>query len=81
MSTCPNRVGFRRNVRDITEYIVLPESFRAEIIKGFFTPARGGCASQGRMLQLSDGKNTTKRELPGMGRIRPTFSFCLMKQQ
>ena len=70
MSTCPNRVGFRRNVRDITEYIVLPESFRAEIIKGFSHRRAAAVLRKAGWLQLSDGKNTTKRELPGMGRIR-----------
>ena len=70
MSTCPNRVGFRRNVRDITEYIVLPESFRAEIIKGFSPRRAAAVLRKAGWLQLSDGKNTTKRELPGMGRIR-----------
>ena len=70
MSTCHNRVGFRRNVRDITEYIVLPESFRAEIIKGFSPRRAAAVLRKAGWLQLSDGKNTTKRELPGMGRIR-----------
>ena len=70
MSTCPNRVGFRRNVRDITEYIVLPESFRAEIIKGFSPRRAAAVLRKAGWLQLSDGKNTTTRELPGMGRIR-----------
>ena len=70
MSTCVNRVGFRRNVRGVTEYIVLPESFRAEIIKGF-SPRRAAAVLRNvGWLHLSDDKNTTKRELPGMGRVR-----------
>lgn len=70
MSTCVNRVGFRRNVRGVTEYIVLPESFRAEIIKGFSPRRAAAVLRSAGWLHLSDGKNTTKRELPGMGRVR-----------
>lgn len=70
MSTCPNRVGFRRNVRGVTEYIVLPESFRAEIIKGFSPRRAAAVLRNAGWLHLSDDKNTTKRELPGMGRVR-----------
>ncbi len=68
--TCPNRVGFRRNVRSVTEYIILPESFRAEIIRGFSPRRAAAVLRKAGWLQLSDGKNTTKRELPGMGRVR-----------
>ena len=39
--TCPNRVGFRRTRNNITEYLILPESFRAEVVKGY-----AGCALQ-----------------------------------
>lgn len=70
MGTCPNRVGFRRNVRGVTEYIVLPESFRAEIIKGFSPRRAAAVLRNAGWLHLSDDKNTTKRELPGMGRVR-----------
>ena len=68
--TCPNRVGFRRNVRGVTEYIVLPESFRAEIIRGFSPRRAAAVLRNAGWLHLSDDKNTTKRELPGMGRVR-----------
>lgn len=70
MSTCVNRMGFRRNVRGVTEYIVLPESFRAEVIKGFSPRRAVAVLRKAGWLYLSDGKNTTKRELPGMGRVR-----------
>ena len=70
MSTCVNHVGFRRNVRGVTEYIVLPESFRAEIIKGFSPRRAAAVLRNAGWLHLSDDKNTTKRELPGMGRVR-----------
>lgn len=33
--TCPNRVGFRRTRNSMTEYLILPESFRAEVVKGY----------------------------------------------
>lgn len=68
--TCVNRVGFRRNIRGVTEYIVLPESFRAEIIKGFSPRRAAAVLRNAGWLHLSDDKNTTKRELPGMGRVR-----------
>ncbi len=68
--TCPNRVGFRRNVRGVTEYIVLPESFRAEVIKGFSPRRAAAVLRNAGWLHLSDDKNTIKRELPGMGRVR-----------
>ena len=68
--TCVNRVGFRRNVRGVTEYIVLPESFRAEVIKGFSPRRAASVLRNAGWLHLSDDKNTTKRDLPGMGRVR-----------
>lgn len=33
-AVCINRVGFRRKVGDETEYLVLPELFKAEVVKG-----------------------------------------------
>ncbi len=70
MSTCVNRVGFRRNVRGVTEYIALPESFRTEILRGFSPRRAAAVLRNAGWLHLSDDKNTTKRELPGMGRVR-----------
>lgn len=70
VDTCVNRVGFRREIHDETEYIILPESFRSEVIKGFSPRRAGTVLRNAGWLRLSDGKSTTKRELPGLGRIR-----------
>ena len=70
VDTCVNRVGFRRQVHGETEYMVLPESFRAEVIKGF-SPRRAGVVLRNAgWLRQGEGKSTTKRELPGLGRTR-----------
>ena len=70
MSTCINRVGFRRKVNGRTEYIVLPESFKAEVIKGYSPRRAGEVLRAAGWLHQSDGRSTTKRDLPDMGRIR-----------
>ena len=69
-ATCINRVGFRRKAGDRTEYIVLPESFKKEVIKGYSARRAGEVLRSAGWLRLSDGKSTTKRDLPGMGRVR-----------
>lgn len=69
-ATCINRVGFRRKVGDRTEYIVLPESFKKEVIKGYSARRAGEVLRSAGWLRLSDRKSTTKRDLPGMGRVR-----------
>lgn len=70
MSTCINRVGFRRKVNGRTEYIVLPESFKAEVIKGYSPRRAGEVLRAAGWLHQSDGRSTTKRDLPDMGRVR-----------
>lgn len=70
VDTCVNRVGFRRETHGTTEYIILPESFRTEVIRGYSPRRAGTVLRNAGWLRLSDGKSTTKRELPGLGRIR-----------
>lgn len=70
VDTCVNRVGFRRETHGVTEYIILPESFRTEVIKGYSPRRAGSVLRNAGWLRQSDGKSTTKRELPGLGRIR-----------
>lgn len=69
-ATCINRVGFRRQVDSETEFIVLPESFRKEVIKGHAPRRAGEVLRAAGWLRQGDGKSTTKRDLPGMGRVR-----------
>ena len=65
-----NRVGFRRKAGDVTEYLILPESFRAEVVRGF-SPRRAAAVLRDAGWLYSDGdRATTKRELPGLGRVR-----------
>lgn len=69
-ATCINRVGFRRKVGGVVEYIVLSEAFKAEVVKGYSVKRAGDVLRAAGWLRQSDGKSTTKRELPGMGRVR-----------
>ncbi len=70
VDTCVNRVGFRREAHGVTEYIILPESFRTEVVRGYSPRRAGAVLRNAGWLRQSDGKSTTKRELPGLGRIR-----------
>lgn len=70
--TCINRVGFRRNIEDgRTEYLVLPEAFKAEVIAGH-NPTRAVrvLSAAGWLVRDSERDATVKRNLPGMGRVR-----------
>lgn len=70
VDTCVNRVGFRQETHGVTEYIILPESFRTEVVRGYSPRRAGTVLRNAGWLRMSDGKSTTKRELPGLGRIR-----------
>ena len=69
--TCPNRVGFRRTRSSITEYLILPESFRAEIVKGYAETRAVRVLREAGWLRTPD-KNRLKAQerLPGLGRMR-----------
>lgn len=67
---CINRVGFRHTEGDRTEYMVLAESFKKEVIKGCSIRRAGEVLRSAGWLQSDDGKNTTRRNLPGLGRVR-----------
>ena len=55
MSTCVNRVGFRRKGEgDCTEFIILPESFRVEVCKGFSERRAARVLAEAGWLKLSD---------------------------
>ena len=69
--TCPNRVGFRRTRNNITEYLILPESFRAEVVKGYAETRAVRVLREAGWLRTPD-KNRLKAQerLPGLGRVR-----------
>ena len=71
-TTCINRVGFRRSIEDgRTEYLVLPEAFKAEVIAGHnSTRAVRVLSAAGWLVRDSERDATVKRNLPGMGRVR-----------
>ncbi len=69
-ATCINRVGFRRKVGDETEYLVLPESFRAEVVKGYSAKRAASVLKECGWLRSSVGRNTIVERIPTMGASR-----------
>ncbi len=70
-ATCINRVGFRRKMGDETEFVVLPESFRAEVVKGYSERRAARVLAESGWLQTStDGRLKCERRLPGIGKTR-----------
>jgi putative DNA primase/helicase len=70
---CINRVGFRRSAENGTEFMILPESFRAEVCKGFNPRRAATILCEKGLLIPGDGKNLPRRppcDLPGFGRRR-----------
>ncbi|WP_300806979.1 DUF927 domain-containing protein [uncultured Desulfovibrio sp.] len=65
-----NRVGFRRKAGDTTEYLILPESFRAEVVKGFSPRRAAAVLRKEGWLRMNDGKSSAVCTLPGMGQRR-----------
>ena len=72
MSTCVNRVGFRRKGEgDCTEFIILPESFRVEVCKGFSERRAARVLAEAGWLKLSQvGRLKSERRLPDLGKVR-----------
>lgn len=72
-ATCINRVGFRRKVEGGTEFLVLPESFKAEVCKGHNVRRAAEVLLEKGLLLPGDGRNLMKKpsvDLPGYGRKR-----------
>jgi uncharacterized protein (DUF927 family) len=69
-----NRVGFRRKVSgtdEIGEYLILPESFRTEVCKGFDPKfVAYVLAERGYLQKSNDNKNLQNARLPGVGQTR-----------
>nr|WP_294509294.1 DUF927 domain-containing protein [uncultured Bilophila sp.] len=77
MSTCVNRVGFRRTRNGMTEYLILPESFRAEVVKGYDeTSAVRVLREAGWLRTPSKNRLKSQERLPGLGRMR-VYTVCL----
>lgn len=72
MSTCVNRVGFRRKGEGgCTEFIILPESFRVEVCKGFSERRAARVLAEAGWLKLSQvGQLKSERRLPDLGKVR-----------
>jgi putative DNA primase/helicase len=71
-AVCIQRVGFRRSTHEGVEYMILPESFRAEVCKGF-NSQRAAKLLLEKGLLLSEGRNLMRKSavaLPGYGRKR-----------
>ena len=70
-ATCINRVGFRHKRSDGgTEYLILPESFAAEVVKGYSVRRAAHVLAAAGWLRRSDGKSSAVRALPEMGKRR-----------
>ncbi len=66
---CINRVGFRWTVENETEYIILPGSLQ-EVAGGASARRAAAVLKAAGWLETEAGRSTTKRDLPGFGRIR-----------
>lgn len=69
-AVCVNRVGFRRKAGDSSEYFILPEMFKAEVVKGYAQKRAAEVLRRAGWLRTEDGKNSIREYLPGMGRTR-----------
>ena len=75
--TCPNRVGFRRTHNSITEYLILPESFRVEVVKGYSEARAVRVLRKAGWLRTPDRNRLKAQErFPGIGRVR-VYLVCL----
>ena len=72
-AVCINRVGFRRQLfSGETEFMILPESFRAEVCKGH-NYRRAAAVLLAKGLLTCEGRNLMRKsavDLPGYGRKR-----------
>lgn len=69
--TIQNRVGFVRQGEKGDEYLILPEAFRREVVKGFDPKAAvRALLKAGWLVPGGDGRPTQKPRIPGKGLIR-----------
>ena len=70
-ATCIGRVGFRQKGMDgRTEYLILPESFGAEVVKGYSVRRAARVLADAGWLRRSDDKSSAVRTLPELGKKR-----------
>ena len=70
-TTCIGRVGFRQKCADgRTEYLILPESFGAEVVKGYSVRRAARVLADAGWLRRSDDKSSAVRTLPELGKKR-----------
>ena len=68
-AVCINRVGFRRSTGTGNEFLVLPESFKSEVVKGYSERRAAKVLLDAGWLRLERGNRLKSRvSLPGMGR-------------
>ena len=73
VSVCINRVGFRKKTDEGTEYMILPESFKAEVCKGLSATRALKVLLEKGLLIPGEGRNLARKspsDLPGLGRKR-----------
>ena len=67
VDTCVNRVGFRQETHGVTEYIILPESFRTEVVRGYSPKTRRNCSAQCRLAAHERRQKHNKTGIAGFG--------------
>lgn len=79
-ATCINRVGFRRNIEGGTEFMILPESFKAELCKGHNAKRAATVLMEKGMLIPGEGRNLGRMSpvpLPGYGCRKRCYTILL----
>ena len=69
-AVCVNRVGFRQKNGEVVEYLVLPEAFRAEVVKGCSLKRAVHVLHKAGWLRVDGTRKTVRENLPGFGRSR-----------
>ena len=72
-ATCINRVGFRRDTENGTEFYILPESFRTEVCKGHNPKRASALLLESGLLLPGDSRSHTRKpsfDLPEFKRRR-----------
>ena len=78
-ANCINRVGFRRKVGDTTEYFILPESFRAEVVRGFSPRRAAAVLRDAGWLRGTAGRTTVLIRTPDLG-VSRMYSIALSEE-